>query len=71
MATSRAEVFILSNSNSHKDLEFFINTKGEIFAQEIGDSGYESFFCISKDDWQELRKFIDEQFDNYEPNEEK
>lgn len=62
MATIRKEHFVLSNLDYHKDLEFYLNDKGEIFFQEAGDSGYESFFIINKEDWKELKSFIDEQF---------
>lgn len=62
MATTRSERFILSNARSNKDFEFYLNADGEIFAQELGDSGYESFFVISKEDWEELKSFIDDQF---------
>lgn len=64
MAHLRTEHFILSNDGSSKSLEFFLNNKGEIFAQEIGESGYESFFVITKEDWQGLKKFVDDQFKN-------
>ena len=62
MATTRNEHFILSNKDWHKDFEFYLNAKGEIFAQELGDSGYESFFIITKEDWEELKSFIDDNF---------
>lgn len=47
MATVRTEHFILQNFNSNKDLEFYLNDKGEIFAHELGETGYETFFTIS------------------------
>lgn len=64
MASSRAEIFTIQNAGSSHDFEFFLNSKGDIFAQQIGETGYESFLVITKDDWVELKKFIDEQFGN-------
>lgn len=62
MATNRLEHFILRSDDRHtRDLEFYLNANGEIFVNEHNvDGGF--FFTINPPDWEELKKFIDEQF---------
>lgn len=59
MGTTRNEHFVILSDEGIPDVEFYINSKGQIFAQEI-DGNF--FFLLNKEDWEELKKFIDEQF---------
>jgi len=63
MATNRLEHFILRSDGPVSDLEFYLNKNGEIFVNEHNVTGG-FFFTISPPDWEELKKFIDEQFEN-------
>lgn len=62
MPTLIAPHFILFTESEHcPDLEFHLNQCGEMYIEEHGVSGG-FFFTIKKEDWQELKKYIDGQF---------
>lgn len=42
--------------------EIFINHNGKVYIGEVGDENNISFVTISHDDWQVVKKFIDNQF---------
>lgn len=62
MSYSINEHFLLENPESIPDLEFYLNSSGEIFAQEYDTQGG-FYFTINKEDWQGLKAFIDAQFE--------
>ena len=51
---------IVNDNEGTPDLEFFINKKGNISVVEQGDEITSMYTEISKEDWHELKKFIDE-----------
>lgn len=61
MATTKTEHFILEYDKQSPGLEFYLNANGEIFVGEENTQGG-FFFTINPPDWEELKKFIDEQF---------
>jgi hypothetical protein len=61
MASKIINHFILENDTPIPDLEFYLNSNGEIFVGEIGNP-HGFFFTINPPDWEKLKKFIDEQF---------
>lgn len=62
MPTSIFEHFIVHNPESVADLEVYINTNNDIFICEPNVTG--GFFSIiTREDWEELKKFIDKQFE--------
>ena len=50
------------NKEGVSDMEFYLNNAGSISVSEPGMSGYEFFSEISKEDWEELKQFIDNAF---------
>lgn len=64
MPTLIHKSFHLYNKDNIADVEFYLNKDGDIFVQELhSDDSF--FFVINKDDWIELKKYIDEQFENH------
>lgn len=62
MATKIVNHFILENDPGVADLEFYLNSNGEMFVSEHDVQGG-FFFTINPPDWEELKKFIDGQFE--------
>ena len=61
MAVIVNEHLILGNEGTA--LEFYLNDKDEIFACAEGDMAGMFWFVIDRDDWKELKQFIDKQFE--------
>lgn len=50
--------------NGDKSIRLYLNDKDEIFVEEVCDDPlYGAWFTINRDDWDEIKAFIDEQFD--------
>lgn len=64
MATVINEHFIIKNDRGIADMEFFLNADNEIFAVNPEEERF--WFTIKKEDWEELKKFIDKKFKNAE-----
>ena len=62
MSAFVSQNFIIENEEGIPDLEFHINYKGEIFLCEK-DQPDGFFSIIKKEDWNDLKIFIDEQFE--------
>lgn len=62
MATLINEHFLLIGEAGMCDIEFYKTDKDKIFAVDIVDERF--FFVIEKEDWEELKKFIDEQLNS-------
>jgi hypothetical protein len=60
MGTSLSLTII--NKEGVSDMEFYLNTSGSISIAEPGISGIEFYSEISKEDWEDLKEFIDRQF---------
>lgn len=61
--------FCTSQKNKDdKEFEFYINNDGNIFFQEIDCEVdiTQSWGIILKEDWEGLKKFIDQQYKEYE-----
>lgn len=59
----------LSVSNEQKDIDLYLNDKGQMFIEEIterDENPYTSWFTIDPEDWPLIKQFIDEQF-NLQP----
>lgn len=61
MSTSICNHFIIFNDKV-PEVELYLNSRGDIFVQEITNSSNAFYFIINKADWEELKIFIDEQF---------
>lgn len=50
--------------NKDQVIEMYLNNDNEIYIQDITDpdSPCSFWFCLSKDDWDEVKQFIDDQF---------
>ncbi len=62
MANTIVNQFLIKNEEGIADLMFYLNENGEIFVSIPNNEVF--FSIISKDDWEELKTFIDEQFKN-------
>jgi hypothetical protein len=52
-----------TSSSTDKGVEFYKNDKGEMFVGDADeDNPYGFYFTFTKEDWVEMKKFIDDQF---------
>ncbi len=65
MPTEIRETLVLVDDKGEEQLHFFLNTKEEItITDDISqDNPYAFYGSINKEDWQDIKKFIDEFFD--------
>lgn len=61
MVTSNEHLILDSEG---EQMEFYLNDKGEIFVHNMTDEEdlRSMFFTISKEDWEQIKSFIDYQF---------
>lgn len=64
MATSVTKSLIVETDS--RKIELFRNDRGDVFIQEIDEGSDVPFWIsISHEDWKEIKKFIDNQFENH------
>jgi hypothetical protein len=64
MPTELREKLVLVNDKGEDELIIFFNSKNEITITDDLDSEnmYAFWYSLNKEDWQDVKKFIDEQF---------
>lgn len=63
MAVAISEHLVLSPKEGFgSDLEFYRNVAGEVFVQSLSEEYPQFWFVITKEDWEEIKEFMDEQF---------
>lgn len=52
------------NKDGVSDIEFYMNKSGSISVIEPGNNPYSFYSEISKEDWQDIKRFIDDLFED-------